>query len=368
MPTAPLFHPTFGSRPAKIVGRDAEIELFAEGLQSPVGSRDRCILLLGQRGMGKTALLLEFEDIAKKRGFVVARVSHNEDMLDEIIELIQLKGSRFVQDKKSPVKGFSAGALGFSFGLTFTEETQRTYGFRVKLEMLCEKLEEHGMGVLILVDEAKTSEKMRQLATTYQNLVGDGRNVAVCMAGLPHAVSSILNDSVLTFLNRARKAKLGPISTQEIRAYYNAAFNELGLEFPEGVLDDMARAANGFPYLMQLVGYYAVLYGEPSGAVNDDILGRAVKAARADLEDNVLTPILATLSDRDRQLLGAMARDEGVSKVSDIIKRMGATDSSFQPYRARLIDAGVVEAPRRGELVFAVPFLGEYLASQRPAS
>lgn len=59
-----------------------------------------------------------------------------------------------------------------------------------------------------------------------------------------------------------------------------------------------------------------------------------------------------------------MAQDEGVSKVSDIITRMGATDSSFQPYRARMIDAGVVEAPRRGELVFAVPFLGEYLASQ----
>ena len=93
MSTAPLFHPTFGSRPARIVGRDAEIGLFTEGLQSPVGSRGRCILLLGQRGMDKTALLLEFEDIAERRGFVVARVSHNEDMLDEIIEPIQLKGS-----------------------------------------------------------------------------------------------------------------------------------------------------------------------------------------------------------------------------------------------------------------------------------
>lgn len=368
MPPAPLFHPTFGSRPSRIVGRDAEIGLFSEGLQSPIGSRDRCILLLGQRGMGKTALLLEFEDIAKERGFVVARVSHNEGMLDEIIELVQLKGSRFAQDRKSPVKGFSAGALGFSFGLTFTEETQRAYGFRVKLEMLCERLEEHGMGVLILVDEAKTSEKMRQLATTYQNLVGDGRNIAICMAGLPHAVSSILNDSVLTFLNRARKVKLGPISTQEIRAYYDAAFSELGFECPEGVLDDMARAASGFPYLMQLIGYYAVLYGEASSSVDSSILGKAVKAARADLEDSVFAPILATLSDRDRQLLNAMAQDEGVSKVSDIIKRMGATDSSFQPYRARLIDAGVVEAPRRGELMFAVPFFGDYLAAQTQPS
>lgn len=29
--------------------------------------------------------------------------------------------------------------------------------------------------------------------------------------------------------------------------------------------------------------------------------------------------------------------------------------------RKRLIEAGVIEAPRRGELVFAVPYLSEYL-------
>ena len=33
----------------------------------------------------------------------------------------------------------------------------------------------------------------------------------------------------------------------------------------------------------------------------------------------------------------------------------------FQPYRKRLIEAGVIEAPRRGELVFAVPYLADYL-------
>jgi hypothetical protein len=32
-------------------------------------------------------------------------------------------------------------------------------------------------------------------------------------------------------------------------------------------------------------------------------------------------------------------------------------------FRKRLIDAGVIESPRRGELVFAVPYLLEYLKS-----
>ena len=364
MTAAPLFHPTFGSRPSRIVGREAEIASLREGLHTPIGARERCSLILGQRGMGKTALLLELEDLAKDEGFVVARVSHNEDMLEEILELIQIHGSQFVEQRKKPVKGFNAGALGFSFGLTFTEETQRNYGFRVKLDLLCQRLEENGKGVLILVDEARSSVKMRQLATTYQNLVGDGRDIAICMAGLPHAVSSILNDSVLTFLNRAQKMRLGPISNQEVRAYYASAFNQLGFKCSGGILDAATDAASGFPYLMQLVGYYIVRYAAGSDSIDDDMLSDALKAARQDLADNVFAPILAPLSDRDRELLRAMAQDDGPSRVSDLIERLGATDSSFQPYRARMLDAGVVESPRRGELAFTVPFLAAYLREE----
>ena len=50
-----LFQPTFGNRPEKYIGRDGVIEQFMAGLREPVGSRNRCTLFLGQRGMGKTA-------------------------------------------------------------------------------------------------------------------------------------------------------------------------------------------------------------------------------------------------------------------------------------------------------------------------
>lgn len=59
-----VFQPTFGNRPEKYIGRDGVIEKFIEGLREPVGSRNRCTLFLGQRGMGKTALLLELSDRA----------------------------------------------------------------------------------------------------------------------------------------------------------------------------------------------------------------------------------------------------------------------------------------------------------------
>jgi hypothetical protein len=39
-----FFQPTFGNRPDQYIGRDGEIEQFMEGLQEPIGSRNRCTL------------------------------------------------------------------------------------------------------------------------------------------------------------------------------------------------------------------------------------------------------------------------------------------------------------------------------------
>lgn len=356
-----VFQPTFGNRPTQYIGRDSVIEQYVEGLKEPIGSRNRCTLFLGQRGMGKTALLLELSDRAQKAGYVVARVTAHEGMPQAIIEQFQLNGSQFFKDDKRTLTGVTAGALGFTLGLTFSEAAERQYGFRAKMSLLCDKLAEKGKGALILIDEVRTSPAMREVAAAYQELVGDRKNIAIGMAGLPHAVSSVLNDSVLTFLNRAVKVELGLISTNLIRAYYDRAFRQLDLTISEENLDWAARATGGFPYLMQLIGYYIVQYTPTGGEVSAQIMERAVEAAMKDLDDNVFKPIIAPLSDNDREFLCAMARCGEIATTARLQAELGENGPAIQPYRKRLLEAGVIESPRRGELVFAVPYLAEYL-------
>ena len=356
-----LFQPTFGNRPEQYIGRDGVIEQFMAGLKEPVGSRNRCTLFLGQRGMGKTALLLELNDRAQKAGYVVARVTAHEGMPQAIIEQFQLNGSKFFNDDKRKLTGVSAGALGFSLGLTFSEAAQRQYGFRSKMSLLCDKLAEKGKGALILIDEVRTSAAMREVASAYQELVGDRKNIAIAMAGLPHAVSSVLNDSVLTFLNRATKVELGLISTNLIRAYYERAFKSIGIKASDEILDHAALSTRGFPYLMQLIGYYVIQYTSKDETVTDDIMNKAEKAAMKDMDDNVFKPILTPLSDNDRIFLQAIARCGGTVTTSKLQAKLGKNGPAIQPYRKRLIEAGVIESPRRGELVFAVPYLADYL-------
>lgn len=356
-----LFQPTFGNRPEQYIGRDGVIEKFMAGLREPVGSRNRCTLFLGQRGMGKTALLLELSDRASKEGYVVARVTAHEGMPSAIIEQFQLNGSPYFEDEKRKLTGVTAGVLGFSFGLTFSEAAERQYGFRAKMSLLCDKLAEKGKGALILIDEVRSSAAMREVAASYQELVGDRKNIAIAMAGLPHAVSSVLNDSVLTFLNRATKVELGLISTNLIRAYYERAFKSIRIKASDEILDRAALSTRGFPYLMQLIGYYVIQYTPEEGTVTDVIMDKVEKAANRDMEDNVFKPILAPLSDNDMIFLKALSRCGTTATTAQLYAALGKKGPAIQPYRKRLLESGVIEAPRRGELVFAVPYLSEYL-------
>ena len=204
--TETIFSPSFGNRPSYLVGRGSVISTFISGLEQEPGNRDRAMLMLGQRGSGKTVLLWELADRARKLGFVVATPTvASEDMLERIVEKIQEAGEPYANKHRLPkLAGGSLSVFGFSAGLEFTRDVQETKSFQFKLTQPARKLTEQGHGILILIDKLQAnSPEIRQLVTAYQELVGERLNVALVMAGLPEAVSATLNDRVLTFFSTA---------------------------------------------------------------------------------------------------------------------------------------------------------------------
>jgi len=178
---------------------------------------------------------------------------------------------------------------------------------------------------------------------------------------LPHAISSILNDQVLTFLNRANKVELGIISEEAIKAYFDSAFSALGIGYTEKAIRSAAKKTKGMPYLMQLVGYYLVMYTKETKSIDEKVLKKAEDSALRDMESNVFKPIISPLSDNDRLFISKMAEIRDPVPVAKLQKALGDKGTSLQTYRKRLVEAGIIESPRRGELVFAVPYLSEYL-------
>ena len=364
--TEPIFSPSFGNRPSYLVGRGNVISTFISGLEQEPGNRDRAMLMLGQRGSGKTVLLWELADRARKLGFVVATPTvASEDMLERIVEKIQEAGEPYVNKRCLPkFTGGGLSVLGFSAGLEFTRDVQETKSFQFKLTQLARKLTEQGHGILILIDELQAnSPEIRQLITAYQEL--ERLNVALVMAGLPGAVCATLNDRVLTFLNHARKVTLDPLSVGDVDAYYQRAFEELGLDIPSDLRLRAAHVTQGSPYMLQLIGYNIATRCKVGERVAQEQIDGAIEASKVDFENDVCETTLAALSDQDVAFLAAMTDDkDGASRISDIAERMSVTPDYAQKYRRRLIDAGVIEQARRGYVRFAVPYMADYLRSQ----
>lgn len=359
-----IFSPSFGNRPSFLVGRDEILTRITEGLLSSPGSRDRAIVLLGQRGSGKTVLLWELADRMRRQGFVVASPTIvSECLLDRIVEKIMDDcgdGSGHTR-----LSGGSAGALGFSAGLQFERTGAEAKSAQQQLTELCRQLTAKGKGVLFLVDGLQAnSPDLKQLIITYQELVGEGLNVAIVMAGLPGAVAATLDDKVLTFLNRAPRITLDPLALGDVDAFFNRSFKKLGLSIGSDLRRRASSFTEGSPYLLQLVGHNTVRYAGEEGIVSNETIAEALATSQEEFENDVCRTTLAALSEKDIEFLSALAIEDGEGSMAFIAERMGVTNDYAQKYRKRLIDSGIIVPCGRGRVRMDVPYLTEHLQKE----
>lgn len=78
------FKPSFGVSPPVLVGRDALIDEFVEGLEDGPGSTARATIYTGARGAGKTVMLNAVEDRARELGWLVVSETASPGFVDRI--------------------------------------------------------------------------------------------------------------------------------------------------------------------------------------------------------------------------------------------------------------------------------------------
>lgn len=362
MPRRNPFRPTAGSTPPLLVGRDDVLQEFGDSLDDGPGSPARLALFTGPRGIGKTVMLSEVDGLALERGWVrlaetatpgmVRRLQHaTTHALHELNPATA--PSRRVSGVTLPVVGG---------GLTMSMPPAEVVEWRAELGRLLDVLEANGTGLLVTVDEvhAGARDDLRDLAATVQHLVREDREVSLAMAGLPAAVSDLLNDDVLTFLRRASRFELGDVDLDHVADALRRTITDSGGAIEDAALEEAATATGGYPFMIQLVGYHVWRTARTSPIDLADVRA-GVAAARTRLGSLVHETSLADLSEVDRTYLVAMAQDEGDSSTGEVARRLGVTPSYASTYRARLIAAGVIEPTGYGRVDFTIPYLREYL-------
>ncbi|MDR1014661.1 MAG: ATP-binding protein [Coriobacteriales bacterium] len=348
------FHPQFGKRPEYFIGRDYIVRDFLCGLDNP-NDPNRVTVVSGIRGSGKTALLTDVRDTLDSKRFAVVDVTAGPHFLQSVLDQLQADSP----SAKRHVIGLNAGALGFSVGVA-TSVKEPEHGFRYHLTSLANELKSDGRGIVFLVDEVhRANDEMRELVITYQHLMRENHDVALLMAGLPQSVSSVLNDKILTFLHRSNRVFLSGVDAMLTEDLFRRVFEKAEVGITEETAAMAAKATCGFPYLIQLLGYY--LWKGKGEALSRLDVERALLNSKADLFRNIHALIMRELSAKDQAFLFAMAESGSSVSMAEMAARLQVSSGYAAKYRLRLIESGVVKATGRGIISFDVPYMQEYL-------
>jgi energy-coupling factor transporter ATP-binding protein EcfA2 len=369
MPANNPFTPIFGKVPAHMAGRRQLIDEITNMLENPTNNPSIVSLFMGSRGSGKTTLLSYFAGVARANGWVDVRVTAIDGMLDEIIAQAHRAAAHLLEPASTKkIKSIGVANIGTiewenSAG---KEDAARKTTWRTEMADLFDELDRTETGLLICVDEVDPSlVDMTVLVTAVQHFIDEGRKVSLLMAGLPYSLSTMLVGKSTSFLRRAAKHDLSKLADYEVEAAFCATLAGVDVEIKESALSDAVQAVEGFPYMLQLVGYYAYELGASKSLIDNKAVSKAIDLASQELANRVYDATFFELSGADKDFLFAMLNDQKMTRQAELAERLGKPSAHVSKYKKRLLQAGVIEEQSKGCIAFCLPGFRNYLAGQK---
>lgn len=237
------FKPTAGKNPPELIGRSDVLLEFEEALQNGPGAPGCLMRISGIRGMGKTVMLNELGALASQAGWIVLDETASGPFTQRMSD--RLSGTDWSHAVVEPeVLGVKIGSLQVDKPNTSLQDILLRFS--------------QGPGLLITLDEVQDAslEETKALAIAIQHVIRKDGNIAFVFAGLPSMVEGVVNSESLTFLRRAVPFTLGPLETYQIFDSLGDTFRSAGMGVDDPVVDCLARATGGYPFMVQLVGYH----------------------------------------------------------------------------------------------------------------
>ncbi|WP_296666479.1 ATP-binding protein [Demequina sp.] len=389
-PNTNPFNPGAGAPPFALVGRDAEIAACTAAVERlALGRGGRGILAYGLRGAGKTVLLGRFAQDAALRGWIAVRIEADpasaspfierlaERLTPELRRLVRPSMSERALTALAALRGFRV-AIGLdevSFGVDIDTRYAVAMSGRPAHDLpelllaIAAAQAEHRAGLMIAVDEMQDldQESLTAVLRTVQEANLRSLPLLVCGAGLP---------SLPRVLGRARSyaermfdyRELGPLDTQDTRRALVEPVAHLGETWNPDALARIVEVSGGYPYFIQVFGK-AAWESADSSPVSGDDAAAAERAGFAELDRGFFRARWDRATRAEQGYLAAMAEDgDGPSLVADVGDRLGRGAEGVSNLRARLIDKGIVYAPKRGEIAFTVPGMATFIAREARAT
>lgn len=359
------FTPSFGGSPEYFVGRSELIGRVGRALENDQ-SPDRALFITGSRGSGKTALLERLSMLAHDARWLSIDV-HSSHAVSSILEA--LEDAETVGAVEASPSISLPGGIDVSVGRARTGKSPSSTSLSRSLVRRCSSLAIH-RGVFITIDEVQkiSEDDIEEVCSAVQMVRRKGLPIALMLAGLPGTKEKVASYRGCTFMQRVVDCRIAGLRISETVQAFTELMALSGIDVDKDVVWRLANMSQGYPYLVQLVGYHFVEHmdttyplGLPQPTPGD--VDAIEETVYQQYRHNVLVPSTRDLGSEMRAYLQAMSGlldAEGYARTGDVARTLGKEQKQLSSCRQSLMDRRLILSGGYGKVSYGLPYLSRF--------
>lgn len=383
------YAPGAGTRPPELAGRGDVIEAADVALKRvSIGRPERSMIMVGLRGVGKTVMLNELEQMAEDNGFLAVSVEAHEgkslpELLAPFFRTALYRLSKVEQAKELSRRGlrilksfFNAVKIQFNeleVGLSIEAETGTADSGDLEADLpdlflaLGRAAKAAKRPLVILIDELQylTTEEFSALIMAIHKVNQNNLPLLLIGAGLPQILGLAGNSK--SYAERLfRYPEIGALSDQDaLDAIINPAKqNDVG--YTDGAVKALLEITQKYPYFIQQWSYESWNHSKGPKISREDVEQSTPKAI-AELDASFFKVRFDRCTPSEKKYMRALADfGDGDHRSGEIAEKLGVKSKSVAPTRSSLIKKGMIYSPSHGDTAFTVPMFHEYMLRVMP--
>jgi hypothetical protein len=383
------YAPGAGTPPPELTGRNEIIEKVDIQLdRCRNGLPCRSVLMVGLRGVGKTALLNRLASSAEEKGFATISIEVPEKrslpaLLAPALRSALLKLDRTVATgdlakRTLRVLGGFVGAMkmkyqDIEFGLNLGSEPGLADSGDLENDLtdlfieLGRAAKEKKTAIVIFIDEIQYIEESQfaALIMAIHKCTQKQLPLIVAGAGLPQLIAQA--GRAKSYAERLFEyPEIGALPNQAARDALAKPALRLGVNYEDDALEEILKQTKGYPYFLQEWGKHSWQCANNSLITLADVK-LATELAISHLDESFFRTRLDRLTPSEKRYIRAMAEiGAGPHRSGDIASLLGRAVNNVAPIRQKLIEKGMIYSSAHGDNSFTVPLFDGYMKRVMP--
>ena len=356
------FRKRTGILPSYFTGRENELNELKKIYNSTKMGVPGHLILYGPKGIGKTSLLLKFQE----------KITNLDDVYSVRIPLI---GGNFediyslIIEKCSDTLDINIGhfwekisSLGINIpfigGVSVSREIPKTspaVAFEKILNVIYDELGSDNPVLILLFDDLQrimgNDETMKILSILQNALVElnlKGKNIMFVATGSEDIFNKI-QDKLDSAVRIFEPYLIGPLSYGEVCDAINIPAEEQSVAFEEDVLKEIYELSNGIPYYMQILAYSCFEENNDDSEVTMAEFKNASVYALNILAQREFKALFDKSTTEERKILCLMAESDETILSYSYIKENANLNSEPSALLKNLVNKNMIIKPSRGK-------------------